>query len=224
MTAMPRPSQFQTVARRDEHLLPPNATPLERALSASDQRLFRVPVWVIRAFWNVDRCPAHLLPYLAASWSVDEWDPARSEAEKRDAIRESVWLHQHKGTVGALKRALARLRLGVTVSEWFEHAGAPYTFRLRVALARGATWTADQAAQLLRVAVAAKNVRSYLDRVTIAPPPEEIVLRPGIAVHVRVRTRPVMTPITAIAAPRDYVRVGVIVQTRIRVRCAALGA
>ncbi len=226
MTNMPAQSQFAAGAiPRSEHLLPPNATLLERALSAADASLLALPVWVIRAVWNVDLCPVHLLPYLAAAWSVDEWDPAWSEAEKRQAIRDSVWLHQHKGTVGALKRALAQLKLAVTVSEWFQHGGDPYTFRLRVALAKGASWTAAQAAQLYRVAMANKNVRSYLDEVRVSvPPQDEASVRCGIAVVLRVAVRPILDPVTAISAPRGYVRVGAVVKTRVGLRCAPIGA
>lgn len=225
MTSMPSPSQFDLAPKKPEHLLPPNATLLERALSASDARMLALPTWVIRAVWDADRCPLHLLPYLAAAWSVDEWEPSWSEAEKRQAIRDSVWLHQHKGTVGALKRALKQLKLAVTVSEWFQHDGAPYTFRLRVALEAGATWTAAQAAQLYRVAIANKNVRSHLDSVAIvAPAQDEAPVRAGVAIVSRIAVKPILDPVTAITAPRDYLRIGVVINTRMRLRCAPLGA
>lgn len=225
MSLIPPPAGFEPVAKQGEHLLPPNATPLEQALSAVEERLLQAPVWVIRAVWDADRCPVHLLPYLASAWSVDEWDPQWSEADKRQAIRDSVWLHQHKGTVGAMKRALAQLKLTVSVSEWFQHGGDPYTFRLKVALAKGATWTSAQAAQLYRVAMAHKNVRSFLDEVRVSvPPQDDALVRTGVAIVMRVAVRPILEPVTAIAAPRDYVRIGAVIKMRARLVCAPIGA
>lgn len=183
-----------------DHLLPKSATLLERALSAVAARLLDATHNVIRAVWDADRCPVHILPYLAQAWSVDEWDPAWSEAEKRQAIRDAIWLHRHKGTVGALKRALAQMGMPVTVSEWFRHGGAPYTFRLSVTLADGAAWTAEHYRRLLRVAIGAKNVRSHLDRIAVAPPPIDTPLAIGIAARTRIRVVNIIAPETAIAA------------------------
>lgn len=183
-----------------EHLLPKNATPLERAVSAAAiARVLRAPHNVIRAIAEPDRCPVHILPYLAQAWSVDEWDPAWSEAQKRQAIKDAVWIHRHKGTVGALKRALGQLGMAVTVSEWFQHAGAPYTFRLRVAIEAGATWGREQSGRLLRVAIAAKNVRSFLDRITIVPRPKPMPFGVGFAIQASVRLRYVIEPVRAIS-------------------------
>lgn len=203
-----------------DHLLPKSATPLERALSAAAAGQLEQPHNVVRDAWDPDRCPVHLLPYLAAAWSVDEWDPAWSEAEKRQAIRDSVWLHKHKGTIGALKRALAQVRLAVTVSEWFQHGGAPYTFRLRVALADGAGWTGEQCRRLIRIAIGAKNVRSWLDALTIVPPPEPVSVRAGIAIRTRIRIVNLIetSPLVTSRAP---LHAGVGVRMVIRVRGAA---
>ena len=38
--------------------------------------------------------------------SIEEWDPNWSEDAKRSAIAQSVSIHRHKGTLGAVKRAL----------------------------------------------------------------------------------------------------------------------
>lgn len=225
MTFQPPPHDFALVPPPGDHLLPPNATLLERALSASDRRTLWAPTWVIRAAWDPDLCPAHLLPYLAAAWSVDEWDPTWPDDVKRAVIRDSLWLHQHKGTVGALKRSLARLRLDVSVSEWFEHNGAPYTFRLRTRLASGASWTRSQAEQMWRVALRAKNVRSWIDDITVVvpPPPETIATRVGVAIVGNLVSRPILTPPSAITAPRDYLRIGVVIKTRVLTRSAPIG-
>lgn len=86
-------------------LLPPNATDAERAIEAAIARAAEVPV-PIRATWNADTCPAHLLPWLAWAFSVDEWDAAWPELAKRAAIRDAVAIQRRKGTVWAIRRVL----------------------------------------------------------------------------------------------------------------------
>lgn len=86
-------------------LLPPNATPQERAIEAAIARMTALQV-PLRDVWNPARCPAPLLPWLAWAFGVDEWEPSWSDAEKRAAIRDSVAIHRKKGTVWAIKRIL----------------------------------------------------------------------------------------------------------------------
>ena len=87
-------------------LLPHNASPQERAIEAATARLADVPV-PLRDLWNPETCPAELLPWLAWAFGVDEWESGWTEAAKRAAIRDSVNIHRHKGTVWAIKRVLA---------------------------------------------------------------------------------------------------------------------
>lgn len=209
----------------DEHLLPSNATALERALSASDARMLSVPHQIIRWAWDIDLCPVHLLPYLAQAWSVDEWDPAWSDAQKRQVIHDSVWIHQHKGTIGALKRAIAQLGLGAQVERWFEQSprGRPYTFRLLVALDPTAEWTSTQFQRLIRVAINNKAVRSWIDRVAVSrPTPALTRLSIGVAIVARVTLRNIIEPVRMISPPRGDVYVGVATVVTIRTRLIAI--
>lgn len=111
-------------------LLPPNSTPLERAIEAALARRVDVIPMPIRTLWNPDTCPAHLLGWLAWAQSVDVWDDDWSEALKREAIRAAFFVHRHKGTVGAVRRALAALNIGLEIAEWFDTGDAPGTFRI----------------------------------------------------------------------------------------------
>jgi phage tail P2-like protein len=197
-----------------EHLLPHNATALERALSATDDRLLQTPTWLLRAVWDVERCPERLLPYLAHAWSVDEWDPKWSDAEKRQAIRDSVWLHQHKGTVGAMKRALAQIGAAITIREWWQYEHRqwwrrPYTFQLFVALDPVTDWTAAQMVRLRRVALTAKNVRSLLEQVTVQRTAHTAPLTLRLAVVATVKARLINWPVTQLTTPRVPVFVGI---------------
>lgn len=87
-------------------LLPPNATPLERALAKACAMPHSPEE--IRKLWNHRTCPLHLLPWLAWAWSVDEWDTAWTEAQQRAMVGASIKLHKKKGTVWAVREALLR--------------------------------------------------------------------------------------------------------------------
>jgi phage tail P2-like protein len=109
-------------------LLPPNATPLERALEASGARIVNLPLPA-----DVDdpmTCPAELLPWLAWGLSVDTWDADWLDADKRAAVAGSIELHRHKGTRMSVEQVLARFDQLAEVIEWHEAAPrrTPHTF------------------------------------------------------------------------------------------------
>ncbi|MFV3413229.1 phage tail protein I [Pseudomonas nitroreducens] len=112
-------------------LLPINSTPLERALA--DVQVADLPV-PLRELMDPQRCPVALLPYLAWAWSVDRWDPAWSETVKRKAVAAAFRIHQHKGTIAALRRVIEPLGYLIEIIEWWQGApmGEPGTFRLRI--------------------------------------------------------------------------------------------
>lgn len=150
-------------AQVTDSLLPHNATENERTLEAAAARVSDVPV-PVRDVWRPDSCPAPLLPWLASQDSVDQWDTNWTEGQKRQTIRDSVFVHRHKGTIGAVRRALAALGFGVRVQEWFNQipAGVPYTYRL---LLEADQVGIDQAAlaKIYEVIDGTKNLRSHLD-------------------------------------------------------------
>lgn len=86
-------------------LLPPNSTPLERALANVSARISNLPVQ-IASIWNAATCPEPLLPWLAAAISVDVWEDAWPEETKRLAIASSLDIHRKKGTGSAIQAAL----------------------------------------------------------------------------------------------------------------------
>lgn len=88
-------------------LLPPSSTALERAVDlAGAARLADLPS-IVTSLWNAETCPPSILPYLAWALSVDEWNDEWSVDKKRAVIAESRIIHQQKGTLAAIKRALA---------------------------------------------------------------------------------------------------------------------
>lgn len=148
-------------------LLPPSATDQERALDLATARLADVPV-PVRDAWNPETCPAELLPWLAWAFSVDEWQDSWTEAEKRGVIQSALYVHKKKGTLAALKRAVAPLGYIIRIIEWFEESppATPYTFRLEVGvLDKGVNEEIYN--QMTRLIETYKNVRSHMLQLTI---------------------------------------------------------
>lgn len=146
-------------------LLPPNATKQERALSETIGRVSDVPA-PLRDVWDPETCPTSLLPWLAWAFSVDQWDSNWTEAQKRATVQRAVAVHRYKGTIGAVREAIAALGIQAQVQEWFNQApaAAAYTFRLLLDASQTSTSQA-QLQKLLEVVGSTKNLRSHLDTV-----------------------------------------------------------
>lgn len=146
----------------DAHLLPPSATHAEVAVSRAMSRLADVEPQC-RQMWDPATCPATHLPWLAWAFSVDEWDSGWTTAQKRAVINASYTVHRHKGTVGAVRRALAALGYDTELSEWFQWLpqGEPYTFGVMGEIG-DAGLPPTMYDDIERVALATKNVRSHL--------------------------------------------------------------
>lgn len=89
-------------------LLPPNASPLERAVDGASARLDELPV-PLRDLWSAERCPPAFLPWLAWALGVETWDPDWPEGLKRLAVAEAFQVHREKGTVAAVRRVLRQI-------------------------------------------------------------------------------------------------------------------
>lgn len=148
-------------------LLPPNSTAQERAIADVTARDSVVPV-PIRETWDPDSCPVEVLPWLAWAFSVDTWDAAWSEQEKRAAIRSAVAVHKYKGTIGAVREALAGFDIAIGVQEWFNQlpTGDPYTFLITLELDQRGLDINDLQS-IHRVIQAAKNLRSHLSSIAV---------------------------------------------------------
>ena len=126
-------------------LLPPNATPFERALEAALAQDVDIP---IRKLWSSADCPAALLPYLAWALGVEEWDPDWPVAVRRAAVANAIAVHREKGTLAGLKRVLD------TAGAEYEYverpSGVPMTARLSI-LNSNAVYLPDVARAVNRV-------------------------------------------------------------------------
>jgi phage tail-like protein len=84
-------------------LLPANATPWETAVSLTSAERHPWPVDLVRAVWDPETCPEHLLGHLAWAMSVDIWDDTWGVDHKRAVISRSLDLHRRKGTLSAIR-------------------------------------------------------------------------------------------------------------------------
>lgn len=117
-------------------LLPPNATPLERALVDATARASEVSIDAVLAQWNPAICPIADLPWLAWSLSIDRWDPDWTEDQKRGAVATAIEDQRTKGTRASIERVLASFDTLLELVEWFEVTpnADPYTFEVRLPL------------------------------------------------------------------------------------------
>lgn len=130
MTALQGGSAADTTS-----LLPPNATPVERALEALTRRLDDIPV-PLRDLVNVETCPDRFLPWLAFTRSVDSWNPGWSARVKRNLIAASIELHRRKGSAGSVRAVVQAFGGQIALREWWQMdpPGQPHTFDMVLTL------------------------------------------------------------------------------------------
>lgn len=136
-------------------LLPINATALERGLALASDRLHHIydddetkdvsseaydVGNKIKRIWDPELCPEALLPWLAWALSVDFWQEKWTEAQKRQAIGESVSVHTRRGTRQAVEEAIitvlklhnqdqddseSKFKNAFSITEWWEQEDEP---------------------------------------------------------------------------------------------------
>ena len=74
---------------------------------------------VIADLINPERCPTELLPYLAWAFSVDKGMKTGQEV-KRIAVKQSYFVHKHKGAIGAVKRVVASIGYLIELKNGFK--------------------------------------------------------------------------------------------------------
>ncbi|AUH00982.1 phage tail protein I [Prodigiosinella confusarubida] len=141
-------------------LLPPGSSTLEQAAAQTGAELEKTPI-PLRQLWNPDTCPVSLLPYLAWSLSVDRWDENWPEATKRKVIKDSFFIHRHKGTIGALKRVVEPQGYLIRIKEWWQTGGEPGTFQLDIGVQENGI-TEETFQELERLIADAKPVSRHL--------------------------------------------------------------
>ena len=153
------------------HLLPLGSTPLEKRAAEILKSAVENPI-VIADLINPDKCPVHLLPYLAWAFSVDKWDENWTDEVKRIAIKQSFFIHKRKGTINAVRRVVKPIGYMVNLKEWFNAVpmGEPGTFSLTIEVPE--TGLNEQTYnELVRLVNDVKPVSRHLKQLAIAVSP-----------------------------------------------------
>lgn len=113
---------------------------------------------------RVDDVSEELLDHLAYFFHVDFYDIKMDVETKRKLVKESVYIHQIKGTPLAVETLIQTLFDEGEVSEWFEYGDTPYRFRV---ITSNETVTTSRAGEFIRALGTVKNARSVLDKVIL---------------------------------------------------------
>jgi len=100
-------------------LLPINASQLLKDLESSSLKATSLEA-LNRYVTNPDLAPDNILPWLAFSVSVDDWSDNWPKVIKREMIKNSISLHQIKGTKRAIQKALEIIGVAGEIVEWWE--------------------------------------------------------------------------------------------------------
>ncbi|WP_176039676.1 phage tail protein I [Burkholderia stabilis] len=145
-------------------LLPPNASPLLRAIAAANARLGEVPV-PIRDLMNPDTIRLDLLPWLAWHLGVVTWKDDWPERIKRARVKAAISIARKNGTAAAVREVVESFGGNIVIREWFDQdlPGKPYTFNMvmTVAAQDGNPPTAAYIADILAEVNRAKPVRAH---------------------------------------------------------------
>lgn len=104
-----------------EDTQPPNK--LSRAILEANSLIFLLlsdEISKLSTLWSPFHCPLPLLPWLAWSQGVKEWDENWHESVKRKVIDDSFEQHKYLGTRYAIIQSLSHFDMGAEITEWFE--------------------------------------------------------------------------------------------------------
>lgn len=111
-------------------------------------------------FQHIDKLPEDLLDLLANDLKVDWYDFDGDIATKRRQIKSSWSVHEHMGTVGAVRTALQSVWPDTSLEEWFEYDGEPGCFRVFLSTDESGTIDFAKAVRMINIF---KPVRAHID-------------------------------------------------------------
>lgn len=118
-------------------VLPSHSTGIEIALEGAAIDLFSGID--LESTWDPSTLRADLLPWLAWSLSVDEWDGEWADDRKRQVVADSLSIHRQKGTIGSIQKAIKSFGFNdASIIEGFQ------SFKYDAALTYDATETHGQ--------------------------------------------------------------------------------
>lgn len=119
---------------------------------------------------NFDALSGSILDHLAAQYDVTVWRDDWPDNVKKSVLRTAITDKRKKGTVGAVKNAVASLGSAVSIKEWWETGGNVHTFKIYVAQGEiEGHVAADVQDDLIAAVEDAKPVRSHYDFIIQQP-------------------------------------------------------
>ena len=115
--------------------------------------------------WDkLEELPEPVLDRLAYELDVEWYDYGASIETKRQLLRDSDYVHAHKGTVAAVERVIAAYFGDQRVLEWFEYGGAPHHFKV---FTTEPTLVANNLERFMAMLRKVKRLSSKLDSILI---------------------------------------------------------
>jgi phage tail P2-like protein len=109
---------------------------------------------------RIDELDSDTLDQLAWHYNVLFYSTGYTLSQKRGAIKQAIYWRRIAGTKAAVVGAIESIGYGAIISEWYQHAGIPYTFKIDVEVVGlpiiDETWEKAQ-----RIVDATKNTRSH---------------------------------------------------------------
>jgi phage tail P2-like protein len=156
------------MSNNEFNLLPPNA-------SADDQKNAKFLVDGLEREVNLSTLPleahASLLPHLAIAYGVDI--SGLTDGEAREYLNNAFEIHRHKGTVYAVKKAIAVMFGDAELKEWFDNDLTAGLFDVEVVIDPDPSkvYSSKRFSTAKRLIDDAKNVRCHLNIFNVRMPP-----------------------------------------------------
>lgn len=115
------------------NLLPPNATDFENKIVETSAQMTELNA-DLSSLIRIDDAPSDFLSILAWQFSVDRWQDDWPDEVKRAQIKNSIKVHQHKGTNYALRQIVESFGYSLVVHEWWQESpmNEPGTFQITI--------------------------------------------------------------------------------------------
>lgn len=114
----------------------------------------------LAVFKNLESQKDEVLSELAYQYMIDNWQESLDREVKIRLIKNAYWSHSKKGTKKIIEDNLKKLEYPITLKEWFEYNGKPFTFKVTINHINSDPNWIDK---LLEIIDKYKNCRSVID-------------------------------------------------------------
>lgn len=127
----------------------------------------------------IDSLSSDFIDELAVQFHLEYYDKSLPLEQRRELVKNGIPWHMIKGTAGVVNEAIQVITRNAKIKEWFEYGGQPYYFRIEI---NGETITKAEHDAIRKLALALKNVRSWLECVVWYPGKQMILNSGGVLV------------------------------------------